>query len=55
MFKILIIHREIEVISDGKKLQKLKLFKMKRLYFEDFTKKYNLTNGTMNGSELQGV
>ena len=52
---ILIRYREIKMVSDGKKLLKLLLFKLTILSSKDFMKNYNLKNDTMDESEIQRV
>ena len=52
---ILIRHREIKKISDGKKLLKLLLFETTILSLKSFMNRDTLKNDTMNESDLQRV
>ena len=52
-FVLLVRHRQIEMISDGKKTKKVKDINLKTFNFKNFIKKYNLKNETMSESDLQ--
>ena len=52
---ILISQRGITMISDGKKLLKLLLYKMTNLIFTDFMKKYKLKKDSMNESDFKKI
>ena len=55
LFIILLRHKEIKIISDGKKLLKLISYKMIVLILKPLLKKYDLKNDTMNESDLQRI
>ena len=55
LFAILIKHREIKLISDGKENTRVKFKKVTFLSMKNFIKKYNLKDDTLTESDLQKI